>query len=262
MTNAQRAFPGKVGSRRQNALKLVALLIAYTAIIVLFESLVYASTADRVAVKLHGNSEIINSLKVTIKRTVKNIGNDGNLLQDFSDEEQVWISKKDRVVKRKIGGDEQTWDCRRKWRARLVPGGTVREPYEGGMQAVMPSLLVYLLFPQYVLDRISVADTRTGGNIIVLIGRPKGFSGKGAGDARWELEIDRAKGVIMAVRTFDLAGRLAEEMQFIGWQEHERCWLPSRVTMRRSSARNDLTIQYELADIETNVISEESLGIK
>ena len=232
------------------------------AVTILLSSSAFSLSAKRIAVKLRDNAEIINSLAVTLERTVYNTGVNGQMHQSFVDEERVWLSKPGRVVKRKVGQDEQLWDCTLKKRARKVSGGVVQAPYEGGVEEALPAILVYVVFPQYVLDRMKISGFTTQANRVILVGRPASLSKEQTGKARWEIAVDMDKGVIVEVRTFDEDGHLVEEVGLTGWLEHEVCWLPSLVIVRRHAARNVLTMRYMWKDLVVNNVNELGLRLK
>lgn len=229
---------------------------------IVFGSSAFALTVERIAVKLNTNAELLTSLAVTLKRTVRNVGAGGIILQSFTDEERVWLSKPGRIVKRKVGQDEQLWDCTEKKRARKVPSGVFEEPYEGTVEEVLPSVLIYVAYPQYVLKQMKISGFTTKSTMVYLVGRRANHLSKHPERARWELGIDLDKGVISEVRTFNAEDQLVERVYLVGWTKQGDCFLPSQIVVERHAAQNILTMNYVLTDLVVNNVNAFSLRLK
>lgn len=214
----------------------------------------YALTVEEVATKLDANCKVISRCSVSLKRFVKSVGASDRILQDFTDEQQVWIDKPSQRIMRRSGNGQQVWDCKNKITIKKVEDGVREEKYDHSIEVATPYPLAYVFYPLYVLNQFEIVEVRDQGGTAIVIGRPLGVVAAQLGQSRTELRVDLNKGVIVQVRTIDVKGRLVEDVRLKAWSWHKSCWIPRHIEKRTYSDRNRLTLRYSLQKVKVNEV--------
>jgi hypothetical protein len=210
-----------------------------------------AVTLDEVTAALQANTAAIQNCSLVLKRSVKNVGAHGKVLQQFDDQHVFAIDKAAGRVKQTKGGDEQLWDCSRGKYLRKVKGGVSEVKFDRPIAEVIPHPLNYYLIPAHVLGVMDISEVKGGGSSVVVVGHSRGTK-ESKGGERTEVQINLARGVVDQVRTYDSQGRLIADVKAEGWTRYGGGWLPKRVRSRRISTRNALTIWYTLDQVKVN----------
>lgn len=217
----------------------------------LIPSVSVAVTLDEVTTALASNSAAIQNCSLVLKRSVKNVGARGKILQQFDDQHVFAIDKAAGRVKQTKGGDEQLWDCSKAKYFRKVKGGVSEVNFDRPIAEVIPHPLNYYLDPAHVLGVMDVAEVKGSGSSVVVTGHSRGTK-ESKGGERTEIQVNLARGVVEQVRTYDSQGRLVADVKAEGWTRYGGGWLPKRVRSRRMSTRNALTIWYTLDQVKVN----------
>lgn len=242
-------------------MKLVTAASALGAI-ALIPSLSVAVTIGEVTVALEANSAAIRNCSLVLKRSVKNVGAYGRVLQQFDDQHAFAIDKTARRVKMTKGTDEQLWDCSRGKYVRRVKGGVSEVRFDRPMAEVIPHPMNEFLNAPGVVGVLDVARVEGNGSMVTVIAYPRGTAAQSRGQARTEMTVNLARGVVVAVRTYDAKGVLVADLKVEGWTSYGGGWLPKRVRSRRISTRNALTIWYTLDQVKVNGEAASPLEIK
>jgi len=220
-----------------------------------------ALTVDEISAKLESSAATLTNCSVVLKRSVKNIGAHGKVLQEFSDGWTIQVDRPNQRAKLIKKGDTQLWDCARKVHARKFKDGVGETKIDTSFEAVIPHPLKYVIHPAYILSRLSDARIVGTGNEVTVVGHPKGGK-KARGEARTEIKVDRVKNVIARVRQFNTDGNLIADFKVEGWDRHGDCWMPKKIRSKRFAGRNTLTIWYTLTNVVVNDDALASLSLE
>jgi len=219
-----------------------------------------ALSIEDVRQRLAATEKGIVSCSLTIRSAIRNIGAGGREIQKIDREEQVWVHKPSKQVKRAVGNAEQTWDCAKGVTAKRLGGAVVERPYEYGLEVAIPYPLVYIACPAYILGQLAVEKVTENGAMAIVVGRPIG-SRRGVGPYT-EISVDMRRGSIDRIRLCDGSGKEIEDVRMEGWIRAGDCWMPRQVRRRAYGGRNVMVSRYTLSAAETNRVTVRAMSLQ
>jgi hypothetical protein len=220
-----------------------------------------APSAEAVVGKLAASGEKIANLYVQLGLISKNVGSGGRVFQEFADEQEIWFVRESKRMRFKKGGDDQLFDHGKRVMRRRVKGDVREVSYDRPIEECLPAALAYCLYPAYAISLFDQGEVRERGAEVTLTGFPKGLGRDLRGEARSEFDVDVHRNVMKAVRSYDVSGKLVNEVRLLGAQRSGECWLPRQVQIRSFGPSSVAVLTYSLKALKVNSNQEGALEL-